>query len=554
MLSKIILLLIFIWFLIGPSSFASCPLPEGGSLDINIIPGCRTPNDSITIKVKGYFTNNCWTPAVLDSYAVGDTIKIYTSTTHTPDSSCLQESVFFSLDVPLGLLPEGFYAIMLFMELNSPVYPSPETCKQFFSVDSLGYTPGDINSDGKSNLGDLIGLYRFIMQGRLILTCDKAGDANGDCGVDIGDCVYLANYLFKGEPAPVPYCSNPQTPTDPGEPDTIYITYGDFSASCGYPSGVPLDIYLKTDNNVQAFSIPLDISGTPNIKKVDTTELTAYSGTAVSSFDLLSINTYPYGLNPTLPTKLVLGGLDGPFFETGLNPGLHKIGRLCLEYNISEPCPYPMVFIDSFSAQYFSLELVEGTNTIAYAPVFRGFKGPPFFIDPCYLFLPSLPQAETFRAGTQGQIMTTLVPFFCPLGWAKVSYKLSPLPPTSPVLDTTLNQAEDSLYVTLSWTPCLKDTGTYTLELTVSPECPDTVIITVVPPENISTLRGDANSDGKRNITDVIYMVNYVFKGGCSPLGTCLGDANNDSQVNLADIVFLVNFVFRGGPAPSPDC
>jgi len=62
---------------------------------------------------------------------------------------------------------------------------------------------------------------------------------------------------------------------------------------------------------------------------------------------------------------------------------------------------------------------------------------------------------------------------------------------------------------------------------------------------------GDANDDGKWNLQDIIYLVNYIFKGGASPVPTLLaGDANGDGKVNLQDIIYLVNYVFKGGPKP----
>jgi len=61
---------------------------------------------------------------------------------------------------------------------------------------------------------------------------------------------------------------------------------------------------------------------------------------------------------------------------------------------------------------------------------------------------------------------------------------------------------------------------------------------------------GDVNKDGKVNLGDIIYLVNYVFKGGPAPNPIWLGDANGDGSSNLGDIIFLVNYVFKGGPGP----
>ncbi|HVP37412.1 MAG TPA: metallophosphoesterase [Terriglobales bacterium] len=64
-------------------------------------------------------------------------------------------------------------------------------------------------------------------------------------------------------------------------------------------------------------------------------------------------------------------------------------------------------------------------------------------------------------------------------------------------------------------------------------------------------LLGDSNSDGAVNLADIIYLVNYLFKGGPVPLPLLdAGDSNCDSKVNVADIVYLVAYLFKGGPAP----
>lgn len=65
------------------------------------------------------------------------------------------------------------------------------------------------------------------------------------------------------------------------------------------------------------------------------------------------------------------------------------------------------------------------------------------------------------------------------------------------------------------------------------------------------TLKGDVNKDKNRNLSDVIFLVNYVFKGGPAPDPPELGNVNClGSTPNLADIIYMVNYVFKGGPAP----
>ncbi len=72
-------------------------------------------------------------------------------------------------------------------------------------------------------------------------------------------------------------------------------------------------------------------------------------------------------------------------------------------------------------------------------------------------------------------------------------------------------------------------------------------------------LRGDANTDGSTSISDVIFLINYLFKGGPPPVPLSIGDANcckegdgSCTVVNLSvsDVIYLINYLFKGGKAP----
>jgi hypothetical protein len=62
--------------------------------------------------------------------------------------------------------------------------------------------------------------------------------------------------------------------------------------------------------------------------------------------------------------------------------------------------------------------------------------------------------------------------------------------------------------------------------------------------------RGDVNGDGMINLEDVLFLLNYLFKGGSAPAFAYLGDANSDEIVDLGDVVYLLGYIFRGGPPP----
>jgi len=63
--------------------------------------------------------------------------------------------------------------------------------------------------------------------------------------------------------------------------------------------------------------------------------------------------------------------------------------------------------------------------------------------------------------------------------------------------------------------------------------------------------RGDANKDGKLDISDVIYMVNYLFKSGPKPIEfTDQMDVNCDDKTDVSDVIYCINYLFKGGLAP----
>jgi hypothetical protein len=66
----------------------------------------------------------------------------------------------------------------------------------------------------------------------------------------------------------------------------------------------------------------------------------------------------------------------------------------------------------------------------------------------------------------------------------------------------------------------------------------------------IQFLRGDANGDGAINVSDVVYLINYLFINGPAPDPIQAGDVNCDGVVNVTDVVYLINYLFIGGPPP----
>ena len=60
----------------------------------------------------------------------------------------------------------------------------------------------------------------------------------------------------------------------------------------------------------------------------------------------------------------------------------------------------------------------------------------------------------------------------------------------------------------------------------------------------------DANNDNHVNVSDAVYIINYIFSGGPSPVPIHAADANGSGSVNVSDAVYLINYIFISGPAP----
>ena len=70
-------------------------------------------------------------------------------------------------------------------------------------------------------------------------------------------------------------------------------------------------------------------------------------------------------------------------------------------------------------------------------------------------------------------------------------------------------------------------------------------------------LRSDANSDGRNDVADAIWMLSSLFLGGPSYNCLAANDANNDGLYDTADPIFVISYQFLDGAAPAapfPDC
>ncbi len=63
--------------------------------------------------------------------------------------------------------------------------------------------------------------------------------------------------------------------------------------------------------------------------------------------------------------------------------------------------------------------------------------------------------------------------------------------------------------------------------------------------------RGDCDGSSGITVSDLTFLVNYLFRGGASPVPALSADSDCSMSVNINDVTYLVNYMFKGGPDPA---
>ena len=69
--------------------------------------------------------------------------------------------------------------------------------------------------------------------------------------------------------------------------------------------------------------------------------------------------------------------------------------------------------------------------------------------------------------------------------------------------------------------------------------------------------RGDVDDDAVVTISDVVFQLDYLFRGGPRPACFAAADTNGDGSIDVSDPTYLLLYLFVGSlapPAPFPDC
>ncbi len=85
-------------------------------------------------------------------------------------------------------------------------------------------------------------------------------------------------------------------------------------------------------------------------------------------------------------------------------------------------------------------------------------------------------------------------------------------------------------------------------------ESPWAYASTVAGPTPVTTgklfLRGDANADGRTDLSDTVTILGFLFGGSAAPICRDAADTNDQGEVNISSAIYLLGYLFNGGPPP----
>lgn len=170
-----------------------CPCHSPSIVDIGPLDAFHCSPGSATVTANGFGDEVHWDyelvsgqGTILLANSVGDTNTI--TYTPAPDETSGTASVI--------------------VKVGSLYFPPKYNCfnNQWVTMPIDIHMIGDANNDNTINVGDAVYLINYIFKGGTAPHALKAGDANCDGNINVGDAVRVINYVFKGGPSPVSAC------------------------------------------------------------------------------------------------------------------------------------------------------------------------------------------------------------------------------------------------------------------------------------------------------------------------------------------------------------
>lgn len=141
-----------------------------------------------------------------EEVVVGQLPQQLTATTVSLDSFQLDQ---FSINAA-GAIDDSSADYRLGLSLGQSIVGTASSASYRMAIGFWGGPPsfvcGDANGDRRINVGDAVFLINYVFKSGAEPSPKCAGNANGDSSINVGDAVYLINHVFKGGPSPSPNC------------------------------------------------------------------------------------------------------------------------------------------------------------------------------------------------------------------------------------------------------------------------------------------------------------------------------------------------------------
>ncbi len=122
--------------------------------------------------------------------------------------------------------------------------------------------------------------------------------------------------------------------------------------------------------------------------------------------------------------------------------------------------------------------------------------------------------------------------------------------PTGDLADPGVN---DSLYVDTGLLPGSEYDYLAIAEDSFGNWSPHSDLITVSGSSSCCVIRGDINRSGGVDISDLTYLISYMFEAGPPPNCEEEADLDLNGLIDISDLTYLIDYMFVGG-APPPPC
>ena len=104
---------------------------------------------------------------------------------------------------------------------------------------------------------------------------------------------------------------------------------------------------------------------------------------------------------------------------------------------------------------------------------------------------------------------------------------------------------------TFTYTPKVTDIDSVYQVIFTAADYPEGAADTIITHYRVNSfMRGDVDNNGKYTMNDIVYLINYLFRGGATPVPLEAGDVDASGAINVSDVTYLINYLYHSGPPP----